>query len=659
MTNQSILLGSMLLSPLLFLLRGQLRYWAAMLLHLVVIVASSSAAISVFQGQAWAIDTGIYLLGEPIRLELDALSAFFVLVINLTMLTGAWYSGGYLKPYESSKSAIELSFHRFTYLWLHLAMIVVVMVPQGTPFLFAWELMTLTAFILVAFEWEKPESVHAALNYLVQMHVGFVFILIGLFLIQYQGGGSFSFSGLAKTHMPVQAFLLLLIGFAFKAGFMPLHTWLPHAHPAAPSHVSGVMSGVIIKMGIYGILRCVIYLPKEHWMTMGATILIVSIISGVMGVIYAIMQHDVKKLLAYHSIENIGIIGIGIGLGMMGYALGHPVLATLAFAGGILHILNHSLFKSLLFYSAGSVYQQTHTRYVEKLGGLIKKMPYTAFLFLLGALAICGLPPFNGFISEFLIYYGSFSHIGAGDMNEALILLACILSLALIGGLAIFCFTKVFSIVFLGSSRSSATTGAQEVSMSMLLPQGLIGLVILAIGLVPGFFVHYIEQVAGLYLPDASLPHAYLDTLRYVGIASGIFILLLVILILLRSIQQRRVEVAYGPTWGCGYTGADPALHQYTATSYADNFVQLAEPILGVETHYTPFAETEIFPETHHFERHQHDPMEANLVEKPGNALLYYLQKSAVFQSGKLQHYLWYGLLFLIVVGAMSYLKLL
>jgi hypothetical protein len=150
-----------------------------------------------------------------------------------------------------------------------------------------------------------------------------------------------------------------------------------------------------------------------------------------------------------------------------------------------------------------------------------------------------------------------------------------------------------------------------------------------------------------------------LDTLRYVGIASGIFILLLVVLILLRSIQQRRVEVAYGPTWGCGYTGADPALHQYTATSYADNFVQLAEPILGVETHYTPFAETEIFPQAHHFERHQHDPMEANLVEKPGNALLYYLQKSAVFQSGKLQHYLWYGLLFLIVVGVMSYLKLL
>lgn len=658
MTNQLVLLGSMVLSPLLFLLRGQMRYWGAMVLHLAAIVASSGIALSVFNGQTWALDTGIYLLGVPIRLELDALGAFYVMVINLTMLTGSWYSGGYLKPYEATKTALELSLHRFVYFWLHLAMLIVVMVPQGTPFLFAWELMTLAAFVLVAFEWEKPESVHAAVNYLVQMHVGFIFILIGFLLIQQQGG-TFSFSGIAHTKMPVQAFLMLFVGFAFKAGFMPLHTWLPHAHPAAPSHVSGVMSGVIIKMGIYGILRSLIYLPKEHWLSLGAVVLIVSIISGVMGVIYAIMQHDIKKLLAYHSIENIGIIGIGIGLGMIGYALGHPVLAALAFAGGILHILNHSLFKSLLFYSAGSVYQQTHTRYVERLGGLIKKMPYSAFLFLLGALAICGLPPFNGFISEFLIYYGSFTHIGAGDMNEALILLGVILSLALIGGLAIFCFTKVFSIVFLGSSRSDSTDHAHEVTLGMLLPQFLIGVVILAIGLFPGFFVHYVEKVSQLYLPDTSLPVTYLNTLSYIGTASGIFILLFVVLALLRNLQQRRVEVAFGPTWGCGYTGADPARHQYTATSYADNFVQLAEPILGVETHYTPFAESEIFPKTHHFDRHQHDPLEEILVDKPGMALLHYLRMSAVFQSGKLQHYLWYGLVFLVVVGIMSLLNLL
>ncbi len=223
-----------------------------------------------------------------------------------------------------------------------------------------------------------------------------------------------------SNHSNLPVFLLFFIGFGIKAGFIPLHTWLPQAHPAAPSHVSGVMSGVMIKMGIYGILRVLMSVQSDLWW-IGIIILVVSLISGILGVMMAIVQHDLKRLLAYHSIENIGIIGIGIGLGVIGLATNNAALSLLGFSGGLLHVLNHSLFKSLLFFNAGSVYQAAHSRNIEQLGGLMKRMPYTAIFFLIGSLAICGLPPFNGFISEYLIYLGMFKSLSAANLDQSII----------------------------------------------------------------------------------------------------------------------------------------------------------------------------------------------------------------------------------------------
>ncbi len=438
---------------------------------------------------------------------------------------------------------------------------------------------------------------------------------------------------------------------------MPLHSWLPHAHPAAPSHVSGVMSGVMIKMGIYGILRVLLCIPDDLFY-IGLFILIISLTTGLMGISLAIVQKDSKKILAYSSIENIGIIGVGIGLGVIGIAENIPVLAVLGFGGGILHILNHSLFKSLLFYSAGSVYKQTHTRNIDELGGLIKKMPKTALFFLLGALAISGLPPFNGFISEFLIYSGIFKSLHSASLYIDILLLFSFAGLAIIGGLAAFCFTKVFSIIFLGTARSSKVENATEVNTSMLIPDFLIGFLILIIGFIPVFYMPLLSQVVVLFSTETTAFQQTIPILNYISLSSGIFIIIIGLVWLLRAWQQKHQAVKQNTTWGCAYSGANPALHQYTATSYADNFVQLSSKIVNVKKDFKDFDESEIFPQNREFKTHMSDIFEDNLIIVPGNKMLVWLKKIAVFQTGKIQHYLLYALVFLVLISLLTYFNL-
>jgi len=523
------------------------------------------------------------------------------------------------------------------------------MLRDGLAFLVVWEMMSVFSFLLVIFESEKKETVKAGINFLLQMHIGFVFIMAGFILAFVQTGATFSFDGLSvyfEEHHSFPLFLLFFVGFGIKAGFIPFHTWLPLAHPAAPSHISGIMSGVIIKMGIYGILRVLTYIHTDL-LGIGIFILIVSVISGLLGVMYAIVQHDLKRLLAYHSIENIGIIGIGIGIGLIGIAKDIPILAVLGFTGGILHVLNHSLFKSLLFYSAGSVYMRTHTRHLEYLGGLIKKMPKTAFLFLLGALAICGLPPFNGFISEFLIYSGLFKGLQTSSLQTNFIILGTAIGLTLIGGLAIFCFTKVFSIVFLGTPRSGSSEKAKEVDGGMILPKILAGILIVAIGIYPVFFVKMVGKVVELYVSDISLIIQSTSYMSKISYSSLVFILLITILWFIRRAQQKRVHVEHGPTWGCGYSGADPAVHQYTATSFADNYRELAPPIVKVGKHFESLKEEEIFPQPRSFKTKTVDMIEKNIFEKPIRKIINWMEKAAIFQTGNLQHYIMYAFMFM------------
>jgi formate hydrogenlyase subunit 3/multisubunit Na+/H+ antiporter MnhD subunit len=644
----------------LFILPKQFQYYFGLILHLLIISISGTWAVKALMLSSKLTLPFIPFLGNTLSIEIDQLSAFFILVIDLTILNGIIYAKGYLQPYVHKKSKTEMAWHFFNFLWLHISMLLVVSLRQAIPFLMIWEVMSLSSFFLVIFETEKKETIKIGIKYLIQMHIGVVFLMIAFIYAYVQTGAEFSFDGLSvyfASHHPFGLFLIFFVGFGIKAGFIPLHSWLPHAHPAAPSHVSGVMSGVMIKMGIYGILRVLMYIHHDLF-NIGLFILIMSLTSGLVGVSLAIVQHDVKKLLAYHSIENIGIIGIGIGLGVIGIAEDIPVLAALGFGGGILHILNHSLFKSLLFYTAGSVYKQTHTRNIEQLGGLIKKMPKTALFFLLGALAISGLPPFNGFISEFFIYSGIFKSLHSAHLFTDIVLMFSFVGLAIIGGLALFCFTKVFSVIFLGNARSSKVEHATEVNSAMLIPDFIIGFIIMIIGFVPVLFVGPLSHIIGLFSTPTTAIAQIIPTLNNISLSSGIFIMLIGLLWLLRAWQQKRQTIKQNTTWGCAYAHSNPALHQYTATSYADNFRQLSSKVVNVKKDFKAFDESEIFPKKREFETHSSDIFEDNLVTAPINKLLVWFEKIAVLQTGKIQHYLLYALLFVILIFVLTYFNL-
>ncbi len=348
--------------------------------------------------------SGVPFIDFTIRL--DALGAFFLLIISVLALSLSIYSLGYVRTYFGRKNVGILGAFFNTLL---LATTLVFLADNAFFFLIAWEIMALSAYCLVSFEHEQEETRRAGVLFFIMSHIGTGCLILG-FLLLFQNAGDYSFAhfyALADKLPPLKrdaAFLLFLIGFGVKAGIVPLHPWLPAAHPVAPSNVSALMSGVLIKTGIYGMTRVFfdfLGTPANWW---GVTVLGIGIISAVLGVLYALMQHDLKRLLAYHSIENIGIILMGLGAAMLFLQSGHPALATLALIAGLYHTMNHAVFKALLFLGAGAVLHATHTRDMEKLGGLVKCMPKTAFFFLVGAVAISALPPLNGFVSEWLTY---------------------------------------------------------------------------------------------------------------------------------------------------------------------------------------------------------------------------------------------------------------
>jgi hydrogenase-4 component B len=409
-----------------------------------------------------------------LTIHVDGLSAWFILIINFTTLNGVLYGSGYMQSYAHMTTNRQM--HWSFFIMFHVSMLWVCMIEQGIAFIMAWELMSLSSLMLVIFEYEKKDTLRAGLNYMVQMHISVILLTLG-FIWLFVQTGSFDFAALAGLQAgskSIWIFIALFAGFAIKSGILPFHTWLPHAHPAAPSHVSGVMSGVIVKLGIYGILRVIGFLNFNQ-VEFGEIILGLSIITAIYGIANAAMNYDFKRMLAFCTIENIGIIGVGIGLGLIGLGKQNELLVLLGFSGALLHSLNHSLFKSLLFFSAGSVYQQTHTRNIELLGGLIKKMPLTAFFFLIGALAIGGLPPFNGFISEFLIYAGLFNGLESIQGTSLVILLViAIAGLAIVGGLSVFTFTKTFGVIFLGKERKTLIHEPGETLFIMHLPQYMV-----------------------------------------------------------------------------------------------------------------------------------------------------------------------------------------
>jgi len=647
-----------LLSLIFFLLPKKFQSYFNALLTIIVAAYSSFFAIQVISsGVTFTEDLPFFLWGNQIELTIDLLSAFFILVISFTVITGSLFAIEYMGMYKERRKT-DFSLHFFSFFWLLYSMLMVCMIHNMVAFLVAWEIMSVASFILVIFENEKPEVLKAGINYLVQMHIGALLLIVGVILV-YNATGSLDWSAL-KTYFSANSnvglFLLFFAGFGIKAGFVPFHTWLPHAHPAAPTHVSGIMSGVMIKMGIYGILRVLLHVQSDL-LTIGIIILVISIISGIAGVGTAIIQHDLKKLLAYHSIENIGIIGIGIGTGMIGVATKNEMIAVLGFGGGILHVMNHSLFKSLLFYSAGSVYLRTHSREIDKLGGLIKKMPHTAILFLVASIAICGLPPFNGFVSEFIIYNGFTESMISSSIGLKILMMFSMLSLVVIGGLAVFCFTKAFGIVFLGSGRHIKTDIVTEVKWYTLFPQYLILIAIVAIGVVPGLFTGLFFKLAGLYTHSILLtPVTTVLNITSISWFALLFIGITLLMYFIKALFTRNKIIEQGPTWGCAYTGNADKL-QYTASSYAENYSHDMDNLLNQKTEYKPITTEEIFPAVRTYKTHSESLAEEKLFLRIIRSMQKLLNRLAFVQTGKTQHYIMYMFVLLIALILLTIFK--
>jgi formate hydrogenlyase subunit 3/multisubunit Na+/H+ antiporter MnhD subunit len=627
-----------------------LSYFNALLIFLFVLVSSAFAINTLFYKQTFTLLLPLNFWSVPVTLSMDYLSAVFVLIINITVLVSGIYSIGYMKIY-TKKNRPELALHYFSFFTLYWSMIVLTMLQHTIAFIVVWEIMSLSSFFLVMFESEKAATQKAGINYFIQMHIGAVLLLIGIIILHYYTD-SWSWLSLKvyfSHYSNTALFFVFFVGFGLKAGFMPLHTWLPHAHPAAPSHVSAIMSGVMIKLGVYGIFR-VVFSLQQDLMTIGFMVLVISLISGISGVGVAIIQHNLKRLLAYHSIENIGIIGIGMGIGILGMATNNTTLAALGFTGSILHVLNHSLFKSLLFFGAGSIYSQTHTMNIDYLGGLIKKMPITAMLFLLASLSICGLPPFNGFVSEFIIYNGFVEGILTGTVIIKVIMIFSLLGLTTIGGLAIFCFTKAFGIVFLGNERSTYTHHATEVKWYSLFPQFITLLIILAIGLFPGLFIKPIFQTVQQNISVTSaVTFPNLSSLQSVGYAGGFFVLMATVIWLLRKLSFRTKKITTTETWGCGYAGNAPKT-QYTASSYAENYAHNMDKTLNITTHYKNIKPLEVFPSKRNYKTHSESFIEIRIFNPVIQYFNKWFYKLAIIQTGQTQHYVLYPFLLLIIL---------
>jgi formate hydrogenlyase subunit 3/multisubunit Na+/H+ antiporter MnhD subunit len=601
------------------------------------------AVNSIISGQStslrcnWSMPYGSFII------EIDPLSAIFLIPIFVLSALSAVYGVSYLNSHKGNPTGVASFFFNL----LTCCMIFVVIARNGLLFLIVWEIMSLASFFLVSFDDEHPESRQAGFIYLIAMHIGTAF-LIALFAFLGKETGSLDFDTFTALRFldPATAsmlFFFALIGFGAKAGLVPLHVWLPEAHPAAPSHVSALMSGVMIKTGIYGILRTLTFLPElQAWW--GWSLVIAGATSGILGVLFAIAQHDIKRLLAYHSVENIGIITLGIGIGILGINSNYPLIAIAGFSGALLHVINHAFFKGLLFLGAGAVFHATGTREIDKLGGLIKRMPWTAGAFLIGAIAICGIPPFNGFISEFMIYFGAFQGSISGIAGVLLPAVCTIASLALIGGLALACFTKSFGVIFLGESRSDYPLKAHEADTAMQLPMWILAACCILIGICAPQIIPVLAPVVvqvtkmqpaiiseHLYASSALLSQiiwAMVAMAAFVGIISGLRFCLL---------RNRKVE--HQVTWDCGYARPSARM-QYTGSSFAEPLVTLFHLVL--RTHNKIALPKGAFPPAASYETHTPDAFHDYLFRPLFKWIDHRLEKLHWFQQGSIQIYILY-----------------
>lgn len=597
------------------------------------------------------------------RIHVDNLSAYFVLGLSIIAICVSLYSIGYLKHYEGRRMGL----FNFLYSLFILSMILVFTSGNAVFFLIAWEVMSAVSYFLVVFESEKEETRKAGTLYLIMTAIGTAFLLAA-FMLMYAYTGSFDmFGSVAAIPAGVKSlmFVLFVIGFGTKAGIIPLHIWLPAAHPAAPSNVSALMSGVMIKTAIFGILRFVLGYLKVQDAWWGVLLLVLGVVSAVLGVAYAMMERNVKRLLAFSSIENIGIILMGIGVSFIGFAQKNTLVSSLALTAALFHTLNHTLFKSGLFLGAGSIQFAAHTKDIEKLGGLIKKMPATGLLMLCFSIAISALVPFNGFISEWLTYQSLFAGLAPGHAAINIVAIISVAALALSGALAVACFAKLFGISFLGKPRSSHASNAKEVPWTMRIGMGILAAACLAAGLFPKTVICMIDLVVssagGISLASqlqggfafASMPLEIngnsITPLNLLAILAGIIIL---VLFIVRIIGGKYITRKYG-TWDCGYEALNARM-QYSATGFSKPLKIVFRILFRPSRELKKSGDLPYHPEKMEytvtsesiFEKHLYEPL-TSFVQNVSKKFKYSVQ------TGSIRRYLAY--IFLALIAVMLY----
>ena len=598
-------------------------------------------------------------------IRLDPLASFFLLTISLVSLAASIYALGYVTEFYGRVSIPLLGslFNGFL-----LSMTLVVIADNGFFFLIVWELMSLFSYFLVVTEHEKSDVRYAGLFYLIMTHVGTAFIIL-TFLLVFQGSGSFSFDAFRHPEQPLTdgmktlAFLTALIGFGTKAGIVPLHVWLPYAHPAAPSHVSALMSGVMIKTAIYALIRVYFDFFGGHFpWWWGFAVLAVGAVSALLGVMYALMEHDLKSLLAYHSVENIGIILLGIGAGMIFHSYGLEELAALGLIAGLYHTINHAVFKALLFFGAGALLSATHTRNMEEYGGLLRRMPWTGACFLIGAVSIAALPPTNGFVSEWLVFQSLFLSYEMPSLLMKLMLPIAAAMLALTGVLALTCFAKAFGISFLALPRSAHAKHAEEVAWPMRLGMGFLAACCIALGLAPVLVVPMMDRgtasmigtsiaekmlaLGGWALAPVNVEFSSLSSpvLGLVLVATAALGLALV------AIYGGFRAYRYGKTWACGLNLT--ARMEYSATGFVQPikrvFSTIYQPTVKLETEF--LEESRYFAKRRRFEFHIEPVFQKYLYDSVVSFMSGLAERLRIVQAGSLHLYLAYMFVTLVVL---------
>ncbi len=639
--------GCLLLIALAGITLGLLTARPSARLWLAATLAASAAGLAValwilLARATW--DWRAFLpFGEPsLHLRLDPLSAFFLALLAVLGGAGSLFSLEYWADKTHPTSAPS---SRFWWSGVLLCMGLVLLAANGMIFLIGWEAFTVCCYFLITQERQKRAVRQAGWLYLAASHAGMLCLFAFFALLAARTGG-WELGPLRDHPELAPLFWLALLGFGLKAGVFPLHIWLPSAHANAPSHVSAMLSGMTLKLGIYGLVRFSGWLPLPD--SAGWTVAALGAVSAVLGVAFALGQHDLKRLLAYHSVENIGIILIGVGFAMIATAHGHPLWGQLALAGGLLHVWNHGLFKALLFLGAGSVLHATGTREMSRLGGLWRVMPWTAGLFTLGAMAIAGLPPLNGFVSEWLVFLGLFDAVSAHRVALWAAVPAAIL-LGITGALALACFAKVCGVVFAGAPRSELVEHAHECGWRMRGPMLLLAMLCVAIGLAPVLFWRLVAPAAAAWQPDwagAALPAPLIELSAFhLGLAA---VALLGAIWLWRRVKRNGLNRAV--TWDCGYA-APTARIQYTAGSFAGIINEWFDWILQRERHEQRPEEN--FPARAHQVEHTPETVLEKIVQPVAVAVLHISAVARRLQHGRVQSYLLYLLIGIAVLAVL------